>query len=831
MGRERELAVLDAAFQRAGAGSPQVVLIEGVAGIGMSRLLEAFLTRHDTGRVVQVQCLPFDADHAFAAVASLLDEPPSTSSEIGVGRRLLACLRVVPSEICGVTVLAVDDAQWMDRPSAHALRFALRRLRRERVLTIIAGRPGSSPGDAVIDAEDATAVIRPAPWGTEASATATAAAADRMLRSVPRPARRIVEASAVLAEPTDAMILGRLAGVDNPFAAVDAAATAGLLVVGPGGLVGCAHAPFREAVYRALTLDARRALHAEAAHETTGHRRLAHRAAAAHQPDAALATELEQAADAARAGRRYDLAAAQRLRARSVSDDPQRRDALLLEALIDRISARSMTDAAELARSADQLSPSARRSLALGLLARETGRIGEARSLLHDAVSSARTSGDQTMSHRAGIAAATLFARVDDGQAALEALGDVDRIADPEIAGDGRSTKGLAMWLIGDTDGAHALLDDVQLSRGGASWEADLLGVRGLIRLYSGRLSLALADVNRAVDLVHLWRPSTDQGQIYALRASLRFWLGDWDGATADAAAARAPTDADSLAPSAALVYAGSSDVAIGRGQWSAARRHLNAARAALVRLPTAQGADAVAGRQTALLLAKRDHAGVLALLEPLRQEDQLARGAPFRSYRWVLPAWIQACSGLRRSSDAERALSDYAEMLHRWPGGPVPSRLGLLRGLVAEGRGDSLSARDHYAEELQDPQLKELPFLHAQSRYAAGRLELALGNPHAAIDYLTEAQATFVELRAQPSIDRCVAQLNACGIGSTVSGSHALSSREAHVLALVVRDYTNKEVAAELHISVKTVEYHLGRIYAKLGVTSRHELRKRRVP
>jgi DNA-binding CsgD family transcriptional regulator len=51
------------------------------------------------------------------------------------------------------------------------------------------------------------------------------------------------------------------------------------------------------------------------------------------------------------------------------------------------------------------------------------------------------------------------------------------------------------------------------------------------------------------------------------------------------------------------------------------------------------------------------------------------------------------------------------------------------------------------------------------------------------------------------------------------------LSHREVEVLRLVALGYSNKEVADELYISVRTVETHLGRIYRKLGVRSRSEL------
>ena len=55
------------------------------------------------------------------------------------------------------------------------------------------------------------------------------------------------------------------------------------------------------------------------------------------------------------------------------------------------------------------------------------------------------------------------------------------------------------------------------------------------------------------------------------------------------------------------------------------------------------------------------------------------------------------------------------------------------------------------------------------------------------------------------------------------------LTRREEDVRALVLRGYTNKEVASELFLTSRTVEYHLRNIYAKLGIAGRQELRRMR--
>ena len=119
-----------------------------------------------------------------------------------------------------------------------------------------------------------TAVLRgaPGPEQVESGAAVPATVAARLLAGVDDDARRLVEAAAVLAEPTDLVVLGRTADVDDPSAAVTVAAACGLVRVDGRGRVECAHALLGEAVYRSLALVRRRDLHARAAAWTSGDR-------------------------------------------------------------------------------------------------------------------------------------------------------------------------------------------------------------------------------------------------------------------------------------------------------------------------------------------------------------------------------------------------------------------------------------------------------------------------------------------------------------------------------------------------------------------------------
>ncbi len=879
------MAALRRGLRETGLGRPEVVVVEGPAGIGKSALLAAFAENaKDTAQVTWLRCDQFEQDIPFSAAELLLDEPiTGTFSELEVGRRLLARLGGSRSG-AGMTILAVDDAHWMDAASARALRFALRRIRVEPVLAVIARRPGGPDVGLVVDEDpQATTVLRPAPldrsaiddlairmrgWnlstGTvdrvleqtggspllissvltnaadqlqlETWKDVPASAADaavRMLDSLPESSRRLVEAAAVLAEPADLVTLGGVAGVTGTAAGISAAAAAGLLTSDHSG-ISAGHALLREAVYDSLPLDRRQELHDRAARWTSGDRRLGHRAAAVSRPDPALVAELVAAADAARASGRHDLAATCRLRARSISGDTAQRDALLFEALIDRVSAQDLGAADDLAEQAAELTPGPLRSLALGLLARERGRSGEAKRYLHEAIDAAPDPANQRVREQAAVAVGVLHLRRNEGALVLPTLDSVE-VDDPELAADAMTVRGLALWQIGDDRAALAHLDAVPISPAGSAREADLRAVRGVLRLLTGDRPDAVADLDRAISMFDLWRPATTHtgifeiNQPYAMRSLARASAGDWDGAVGDAAAARAlitPGDAWS----AVWPLGVSITIPANRGQWDIAGDHLAATRVEMSRVPYPQVVDWVARNESAIHTARGDHDAHLGLLEPLLTPDHLEQVTAFRSHRWILPAWISTCIEVGRLAEADRELGRYAVLLGRWPGGLGPDRVGWLRGLLAQARGEPDAAREHFHSDLADPATSAFPFVHAQLLHTAGRLELAVGRRRAAITHLTAADDIFTRLGAFPFLERCRLDLAACGLRSPSADPRVLTEREEDVAALVRRGYTNKEVARELFVSPKAVEYHLRGIYSKLGITSRQELRGRLV-
>jgi DNA-binding CsgD family transcriptional regulator len=156
------------------------------------------------------------------------------------------------------------------------------------------------------------------------------------------------------------------------------------------------------------------------------------------------------------------------------------------------------------------------------------------------------------------------------------------------------------------------------------------------------------------------------------------------------------------------------------------------------------------------------------------------------------------------------------------------------VRARLRAAHGDAAGADTSFREALEHLEHLPAPFDRALVEDGYGRFLRRAGERRAAAARLQAALDTFTELGARPFAERCRPELLACGgtraVASTRSGGR-LTPQEAAVARLVAQGLTNREVAAELVLSVKTVEFHLGKVFAKLGVRSRSQLAARRVP
>ncbi|MGH9071451.1 MAG: helix-turn-helix transcriptional regulator, partial [Acidimicrobiales bacterium] len=192
-------------------------------------------------------------------------------------------------------------------------------------------------------------------------------------------------------------------------------------------------------------------------------------------------------------------------------------------------------------------------------------------------------------------------------------------------------------------------------------------------------------------------------------------------------------------------------------------------------------------------------------------------------------PLQIWALIRLGRLDEAEATLADFATVASEQR---IPSRglrVGHLSGLLADARGDTSTAdRCFSAARLASTDLA-LPFYRALVDLDWGRSLRRRGKHRVAIDALCSARERLAELRALPFVAACDAELSA--LGRKAPTGHAqlpvvrLTHQEQAVARLVSEGLSNREAAAQLYVSPKTIEFHLGNVYAKLGIRSRSQL------
>jgi DNA-binding CsgD family transcriptional regulator len=145
------------------------------------------------------------------------------------------------------------------------------------------------------------------------------------------------------------------------------------------------------------------------------------------------------------------------------------------------------------------------------------------------------------------------------------------------------------------------------------------------------------------------------------------------------------------------------------------------------------------------------------------------------------------------------------------------------VRGLLAEAEGDLEGAESELEAAVAVGQEVGWPLELGRSLLALGTVQRRAQKKHAARQTLDQAVAVFEELGAKPWAERARRELGR--IGGRKAAREGLSTTETEIVELVVAGRSNKEVAQALHLSPKTVEWNLSKVYRKLGVHSRTEL------
>src|SRR5215207_1224895 len=214
-GRVGECAALERLLEDARASHSGVLVVRGEPGLGKSALLEEAAQRAVGFRVLRAVGIESESELAFAALHQLLrpvfdlfgrlPDPQAAPlrgmfglSDDGTEKRFVLSIAEVSllSEACeeGPVLCVVDDAHWLDRPSADALRFCSRRLGAEGVVVLIAaGQDGPRSFDAPdlpelrlagLDAESAGRLL-----AERAGCAVEAGVLDRLAAATPPPSR------------------------------------------------------------------------------------------------------------------------------------------------------------------------------------------------------------------------------------------------------------------------------------------------------------------------------------------------------------------------------------------------------------------------------------------------------------------------------------------------------------------------------------------------------------------------------------------------------------------------------------------------------------------
>lgn len=222
------------------------------------------------------------------------------------------------------------------------------------------------------------------------------------------------------------------------------------------------------------------------------------------------------------------------------------------------------------------------------------------------------------------------------------------------------------------------------------------------------------------------------------------------------------------------------------------------------------------------LALSQGDPAAALEVLEPAGAELRRL-GVGELSVSGVVHNEAEALVAVGRLDDAERVLA-YVEEKGRptdraWHG--VVAHRG--RALVAAARGDADRARAHIGHALAAAERLPQPFERARTLLVQGQVERRFKQRGVARQVLTDALDQFDSLGAALWAEKAAEEL--ARIPGRSPGSGELTETERLVAERVADGLSNKEVASDLFISVRTVEANLSKVYAKLGIRSRTEL------
>jgi ATP/maltotriose-dependent transcriptional regulator MalT len=655
--------------------------------------------------------------------------------------------------------------------------------------------------------------------------------------------RALVDAAAVLGPHCPLPLAAALAGVDEALAAVDRAAACDLLhpdETGSPWTLGFPHPLVRAAVYDALGPARRHALHTAAAalldQRDPADRGavLRHRVAAALEPDEGLASDLTRFADAEARRQAWQSAAAHLHDAARLSPDPRQAQRRVLRAVVWTLL---RGDGASAATFADQLAgfdAGPMRDAALGALATAADDPERAARLL--AAAWARRGSAGAPGEPADTEVEATIALL----TAIHCYGRLDAAATVEWCRRALAVTepGTSMHAVAQTYLLHGLGYSGRTSESAAEAasadarpdDADHLwlnprSARGVLRLVEDDLDGA------AEDLATVAAAAAELGILNTAAFGLAYlarveWVaGSWDSALVHAERAVAVNLESDFGFMQSAIVAIAVLVPAARGDWAAAEalvRTLSENPAGYERSTMAYGmAQARIGE------ARGNPAAVLTGLEPVRRFEYRDGADEPGFWPWQ-DLYAEALTGSGRFEEAAEFLVPHERAAHDRGRRSAIGRLARARGRVEAAAGRTEAAEAAFELALRVTDDLPAPFERARIELAAGGFLRRTGRRRRAADLLGEAERRFTALSARPYAERCAKELAASGLQPASRRGRdlaELTSQELVVARLVAEGRSNREVADELVVSVKTIEFHLRNVFQKLDVTSRRRL------
>lgn len=776
----------------------------------------------------------------------------------------------------------VDDLHWLDDASRDAVLFSARRLAAAGVGMLFAARDGAAPVLDVsgvdelqlegLDEQDALTLVRrgsPELPDSVARAIVAATAGNPLalieLPAALTPAQRAGEAPLADPLPASAAVerayarqVAELPGETRGALLVAAALhrgqldllTAALRALGLSedvlvpaeqarivterdGELTFRHPLLRSAVYHSAASSERRTAHAALGAVADDPRvRAWHLAHAAAGADEAVAAALEEAARDARARHGHAEAARAFARAAELSIDPEGRARRALDAAHEHAVAGHVTTALSLLDEAEpQLAPELAPAVARlrGNLAMRRGEPLAAQRILEGEAERAAAAGDHESAAALLLESTISYTMTGDPEGMTSVL-ERARASAAKVGGVAE----LVTWIMscverivhGDAQAVAPELAEIEPRLAAI----DLTGIGEQVGLFA-QASLWIDDKVRAERVLELligrYRAASAFGALpypLTVRAMLRQRQGRWEEAFADAEEAVRLAQEIDQATIHGFCLSTLAHLEAARGAVDAAREH---AREGLRLTDAAHainlGIYLLGAEGLAELAADRPETAAAALREARRRGAKLEWHEP--NVVQFAGDLVEALVRIGEPGEAEEVLAALAIDAEQTGGAWAHAVLERGRMLLAPVEKVDEHARTALAWHARDG----APFERARTELAWGERLRRRRRRMDAREPLERALQTFRALGAEPWARRAADELAAAG------GAHAdretprtrdeLSAHELKVALMVAHGMTNREVAAALFLSPKTIERHLSRIYRKLDVRSRTEL------